>query len=71
MMTEMADGWVEVAAVRDPTVWTRFEKNPSPTERDKRVRVELQRSNISGTHLAPLFHCQSASTRLEVLPDAS
>ena len=29
MMTEMADGWVEVAAVHDPTVSTRFEKkNP-------------------------------------------
>ena len=56
MMTEMADGWVEVAAVHDPTAWTRFEKkNPSPTERDKRVRVELQRSNISGTPLAPPF----------------
>ena len=49
-MTEMDDGWVEV---HDSTVWTRFETKPSPTERDKRARVELQRPNISGPLLAP------------------
>ena len=68
-MTKIDDGWVEV---HDSTVWTRFEKKPSPTERDKRVRVKLKRPNVSSTPLAPpLFPCPSASTRFEVLPDAS
>ena len=45
----MTDGWVEA---HHSTVWSRFEKKPFPTERDKRMRVELQRPNISGTPLA-------------------
>ena len=51
-MTEMDDGWVEV---HDSTVWTRFETKPSPTERDRRVRVKLKRPNVSSTPLASPF----------------
>ena len=40
-MTEMDDGWVEVAAVYDPIVWTRFEKAKVLRLRGtKRARVE-------------------------------
>ena len=54
-MTETDDGWVEVPAVHDPTVWTRFEKKNFLRLRGTRERVELQRPNISGTLLTPPF----------------
>ena len=35
-MTEVDDGWVELPAVHDPIVWTRFDKKKSsPVQRDK------------------------------------
>ena len=35
-MTEVDDGWVELPAVHDPIVRTRFDKKkPSPDERDR------------------------------------
>jgi hypothetical protein len=52
----MDDGWVEVPAVHEPIVRTRFEKKSLLQLRwTKRVRVELQRPNISRTPLASSF----------------
>jgi len=57
-VTEMDDGWVEGHVVHKPIVRTRFEKTPSPAERDK---VDSQWPNISGgTHSLPPFPFQSA-----------
>ncbi|KIJ93015.1 hypothetical protein K443DRAFT_413889 [Laccaria amethystina LaAM-08-1] len=50
----MVDGWIEVPVIHEPIVRTRFEKkkkNLSGWE-GQRVRVELQRPNISGIPLA-------------------
>ena len=49
-MTEMVDGWVEVPAVHEPIVRTRFEeKKSSPAERDKE---SYSQGAAAGTPLA-------------------
>ena len=59
-MTEMDDGWVEVPAIHEPIVWTRFEKTSRMSFLHQLLfqghlswRVELQQPNVSGTRLAP------------------
>ena len=72
-MTEMVNGWVEVPAVREPIVRTRFEKKrSSPAERDKENASRVAAAeHIWYPTRFPFFSCQWASTRFEVLPDAS
>ena len=70
-MTEVDDGWVELPAVYDPIVRTRFVKKTL-----LRMRGTESESRVAGAeHIwCPTrfpFSCQSASTRFEVLPDAS
>ena len=62
-MVEVDDGWVELPAVHDPIVQTRFEKkNSSPAESGRTYVVP---------HSLPVFPYQLASTRFEVLPNTS
>ena len=68
-MTEMDDGWVEVPAVHEPIVRTRFaKKNLLRLSGTKRARVELQRPVPHSLRPLPF---QSASTCFEVLLGAS
>ena len=49
----MGDGWVEVPALHGPTAQIRIDKkNFLRLSGTKRVRVELQQPDISGTPLA-------------------
>ena len=55
-MTEMVDGWVEVPAVHEPIVRTRFEKKKSsPAERDKECESRVAAAEHIWFPLAPFF----------------
>jgi hypothetical protein len=54
-VTELDDGSVEVPAVHEPIVQTRFERKPLRARGTKSVTIELQGPNISGTPLASSF----------------
>ena len=70
-MTEMVDGWVEVPAVHEPIVRTRSEKKKRiPAQRDKESESRVAAAEHIWFPLAP-FSLSMASTRFEVLPDAS
>ena len=73
-MMEMDVEWVEVPAVHDPIVRTRFEQgNLLQLRGTKRKRVSRAGAaeHIWYPTRFPFFPSQSASTRFKVLPDAS